>query len=106
MEDNNITMTNRNEVCINTTGDCSTCAIPKIGTCNHDRYHDYLNKKGGGEVSAYAFTKPNNVLNIILKVNPEKLVGKSYKEMTELLARAVINSNVSIEGERPFRMEP
>lgn len=106
MEDNNITMSNGNEVCINTTGDCSTCAIPKIGTCNHDRYRDYLNKKDAGEVSAYAFTTPNDVLNIILKVNPEKLVGKSYKEMTELLARAVINSNVSIEGERPFLMEP
>lgn len=64
------------------------------------------NENGGGEVSAYAFNTPNDVLNIVLKVNPEKLVGKSYKEMTELLARAVINSNVSIEGERPFPMEP
>ena len=64
------------------------------------------NNKKDSKVSAYAFTTPNDVLNIILKVNPEKLVGKSYKEMTELLARAVINSNVSIEGERPFPMEP
>ena len=105
MEDNNITMINRNEVCINTTGDCSTCAIPKIGTCNHDRYHDYLNKKGGGEVSAYAFTKAENTLEITLKVNPEKLIGKTYKEMSELLLKAVIGSNVSVEGEAPFLME-
>ena len=104
MKDNNITMANGNEVCINTTGDCSTCMIPKVGTCNHDRYHDYINKKGG-EVSAYAFTKAENTLEITLKVNPEKLIGKTYKEMTELLLKAVIGSNVSIEAERPFHME-
>jgi len=58
MKDNNITMVNGNEVCINTTRDCSTCMIPKVGTCNHDRYHDYINK---------------NVQN----------TGKAYKELKE-----------------------
>ena len=64
------------------------------------------NNKKGGEVSAYAFTKAENTLEITLKVNPEKLIGKTYKEMTELLLKAVVGSNVSIEGERPFPMEP
>lgn len=104
MKDNNIDMANRNEVCINTTGDCSTCMIPKVGTCNHDRYHDYINKKDD-EVSAYAFTKAENTLEITLKVNPENLIGKTYKEMTELILKAVIGSNVSIDVERPFHME-
>ena len=103
MEDNNITMTNRNEVCINTTGDCSTCMIPKVGTCNHDKYHDYINKKEGNNMNA--FTTPNNTINIVLQVNLEKLVGKTYKEMVEALAKTIIQNNVSVQGEKPFPME-
>jgi len=63
------------------------------------------NNKKGDEVSAYAFTKAENTLEITLKVNPENLIGKTYKEMTELLLKAVIGSNVSIDMERPFHME-
>jgi hypothetical protein len=103
MMENNI-MTNGNEVCINTTGDCSTCAIPKIGTCNHDRYHDYLNKKEGNNMNAFN-ANPNNTINIVLQVNSEKLVGKTYKEMVKELTKIIIQNNVSIEGERPFPME-
>ena len=103
MKDNNITMANRNDVCINTTGDCSTCMIPKVGTCNHKKYHDYINKKEGNDMNA--FETPNNTINIVLQVNTEKLVGKTYKEMVEALAKTIIQNNVSVQGEKPFPME-
>jgi hypothetical protein len=104
MMENKITMSNRNnEVCINTTGDCSTCMIPKVGTCNHDRYHDYINKKEGNDMDA--FTTPNNTINIVLQVNPELLIGKTYQEIVEALAKTIIQNNVSVEGEKPFPME-
>ena len=102
MKDNNITMTNR-EVCINTTGDCSKCMIPKVGTCNHDKYHDYINKKEGNGMNA--FETPNNTINIVLQVNPEKLIGKTYQEIVEALAKTIIQNNVSVEGVKPFPME-
>lgn len=106
MEDNNNTKARNDnyDICINTTMDCANCKVNEIGHCTHERYREYLKKKGG-EVSTYAFAKAENTLEITLKVNPEKLIGKTYKEMTEMLLKAVIGSNVSIEGERPFPME-
>ena len=62
------------------------------------------NKKEGNNMNAFN-ANPNNTINIVLQVNPEKLVGKTYKEMVEELTKIIIQNNVSIEGERPFPME-
>lgn len=61
------------------------------------------NKKEGNDMNA--FETPNNTINIVLQVNPEKLVGKTYKEMVEALAKTIIQNNVSVQGEMSFPIE-
>lgn len=122
MMKNNITMTDGYEVCINTTGDCSKCMIPKVGTCNHDRYHDYLNKKGGNnDINTFVSTnnitmmtnnnrnfdypfddESKDVFNVTLHVNKKALEGLTYEQILAVITMEISEKLVVAPSKRTF----